>query len=116
MVLGRTEAGLRGRDAQLVKSIEGGFLALRTAVESGKDIDSAAARLDSLLEKADTRGPGGGLIAFVAALAIALREGVESALLVAALLALLRKAGRPRAAHAVPAGWVSALATVAITW
>ena len=110
------EPALRARDAQLVTSIESAFLALRAAVEGGKDIDSAAARLDSLLEKADTSGPRGGLIAFVAALAIVLREGVESALLVAALLALLRKAGRQHDANAVHAGWVSALAAGAITW
>jgi high-affinity iron transporter len=110
------EPALRARDPQLVTSIESAFLALRAAVESGKDIDSAAARLDSLLEKADTRGPRGGLIAFVAALAIVLREGVESALLVAALLALLRKAGRQHDANAVHAGWISALAAGAITW
>src|SRR2546430_6144383 len=55
-----------------------------------------AARLDALLEKADARGPGGALVAFVAALAIALREGVEAALLVAALD---RKSTRLNSSH-----------------
>src|SRR5207302_1435093 len=71
-------------------------------------LEARAARLDGLLEKADARSAGGGLVAFVGALAIALREGVEAALLVAAMLALLRKAGRERDADAVHVGWVSA--------
>jgi high-affinity iron transporter len=110
------EAGLRARDAKLVHEVETAFLALRASVQSGQDLDANAARLDALLEQADTHGPGGGLLAFVAALAIALREGIEAALLVAAMLALLRKAGREADAHAVHVGWISALAVGAGTW
>jgi high-affinity iron transporter len=55
-------------------------------------------------------------VAFVAALAIALREGVEAALLVAALLAILRKADRIHDAHAVHWGWIAALAAGGVTW
>src|SRR5438067_1930922 len=84
------EAALRARDAELVQEVEGSFLALRAAIDGRQpDLEARAARLDGLLEKADARGPGGGLVAFVAALAIALREGVEAALLVAGLLALI---------------------------
>jgi len=72
--------------------------------------------MDALLEKADAGGPGGALVAFVAALAIALREGVEAALLVAALLAILRKAGRSSDARAVHFGWAAALVGGALTW
>jgi high-affinity iron transporter len=96
--------------------VESGFLAMRAAIDAGKDVDDSAAKLDALLEKADARPPGGGLVAFIAALAIALREGMEAALLVAAMLALLRKAGRLRDAHAVHVGWVSALLAGAVTW
>src|SRR5436190_19261748 len=111
------EAGLRARDQQLVQDVESAFLALRASID-GKDaqLDAHAARLDALLEKADARGPGGGLVAFMAALVIALREGVEAALLVAAMLALLRRAGRERDAHAVHGGWIAALAAGAATW
>ncbi|MCA1827929.1 MAG: FTR1 family protein [Myxococcales bacterium] len=110
------EAVLRARDANLVTEIEGAFLALRSSIDAGRDPEPDAVRLDALLEMADVRGPGGALVAFVAALAIALREGVEAALLVAAMLALLRKAGRARDANAVHVGWLSALAAGAITW
>ncbi len=111
------EAGLRARDGQLVQEIESAFLTLRTSID-GKDgqLEAHAARLDALLEKADAREPGGGVVAFVAALAIALREGVEAALLVAAMLALLRKGGRERDARAVHGGWITALAAGAVTW
>ena len=111
------EAALRARDAELVQEVEGSFLALRAAIDGQQpDLEARAARLDGLLEKADARGPGGGLLAFVGALAIALREGVEAALLVAAMLALLRKAGREGDARAVHVGWISALLAGALTW
>ncbi|HYR20264.1 MAG TPA: FTR1 family protein [Myxococcales bacterium] len=125
------EPRLRARDPQLVSDIEREFLAVRVALDGGPgkggpggtagkggpaDPGPPAARLDALLEKADVRGPGGALVAFVAALVIALREGVEAALLVAALLALLRKAGRTGEARAVHFGWAAALAAGALTW
>ncbi len=125
------EPRLRTRDAQLVSDIEREFLAVRVALDGGPgkggpggsagkggpgDPGPPAARLDALLEKADVRGPGGALVAFLAALAIALREGVEAALLVAALLALLRKAGRTGDARAVHFGWAAALGAGALTW
>ncbi|HET7785542.1 MAG TPA: c-type cytochrome [Myxococcales bacterium] len=111
------EAGLRARDGKLVQEIEAAFLALRGSID-GKDalLEAHAARLDALLEKADAHAAGGWLVAFVAALAIALREGAEAALLVAAMLALLRKSGREGDANAVHAGWISALAAGAVTW
>ena len=110
------EAGLRARDSALVAEVETAFLALRTAIESGREVDTSVSRLDALLEKADAGPSGGALVAFVAALAIALREGVEAALLVAAMLGLLRKAGRAADAKAVHLGWISALLAGAVTW
>ena len=109
------EPALRARDAALVTDIEAEFVAVRTGLDRG-DAGAAAARLDALLAKADAQGPGGGLVAFLAALAIALREGVEAALLVAAMLALLRKSGRAGDARAVHVGWMSALGAGVVTW
>jgi high-affinity iron transporter len=110
------EAGLRAQDAALVAEVEGAFVSLRQAIDGGADVAGRAARLDSLLEKADAHRGGGAFVAFIAALAIALREGVEAALLVAAMLALLRKAGRMQDARAVHAGWILALAAGAVAW
>src|SRR5205823_6662441 len=119
------EPAMRARDGEMVAEIERQFLALRSSLDGpkeagggrgGGDTEAIVRTLDSLLERADARGPGGALVAFVAALAIALREGVEAALLVAALLAILRKAGRSRDASAVHSGWIAALALGAVTW
>ena len=94
------EAGLRARDGQLVQDVEAAFMALRSSIDlRDGQLEAHAARLDALLEKADAREPGGGVVAFVAALAIALREGVEAALLVAAMLGPLAQ-GRARARRA----------------
>jgi high-affinity iron transporter len=132
------EPALRAHDPQLVQDIEAGFLALRQAVDArgdgragapppprvGAAVSSpgpasaadAVARLDALLEKADTAPPGGGLVAFFAALAIALREGVEAALLVALLLSLLRKSDRAADSRSVHLGWSAALLAGGATW
>jgi len=110
------EPGLRATDPSLVREVESAFLALRASVESGKELEANADRLDALLERADARPAGGALVAFLAALAIALREGAEAALLIAAMLALLRKAGREDDAHAVHIGWITALLAGAATW
>lgn len=110
------EPGLRARDSALVAEVESAFLALRAAIDRGRGVDQSATRLDALLEKSDARAAGGAFVAFLGALVIALREGVEAALLVAAMLALLRKAGRESDARAVHVGWLSALAGGALTW
>jgi high-affinity iron transporter len=113
------EPSLRARDPRLVEDIEAGFLALRQAVDArgdGPSVSDAVARLDALLEKAGTAPSGGGLIAFLAALAIALREGVEAALLVALLLSLLRKSDRASDSRAVHFGWSLALVAGGATW
>ena len=109
------EPALRARDPELVREIEKEFFAVRVALDSG-DPGPPALRLDALLERADKKGAGGSVLAFVAALAITLREGVEAALLVAAMLALLRKSGRTQDAHAVHLGWTLALGAGAVTW
>jgi|GEM_PF-1493511 len=109
------EPSLRARDASAVQEIERQFTELRAAIDLG-DPAAPAARLDALLEQADARRDGGGVVAFLAALTIALREGVEAALIVAALLALLRKGGRVEEARAVHVGWVAALVLGAVTW
>jgi len=110
------EPSLRARDKQLVTDIERAFLDFRAALQDAGGVERQAARLDGLLARAGESAPGGGAIAFLAALAIALREGIEAALIVAALLAVLRKGGREREAAAVHAGLATALAAGAVTW
>src|SRR5690606_27558802 len=54
--------------------------------------------------------------AFVAALTILLREGVESVLLILLLLGLVRRTGLARDARMVHAGWSGAVAVGAVRW
>ena len=83
----------------------------------GSSPQSAIDKLDALLEQAARAGTGtSGLVAFLASLAIALREGVEAALLVGLLLALLRKSDRGSETRAVHLGWGTALLGGALTW
>jgi high-affinity iron transporter len=83
----------------------------------GSSPQSAIDKLDALLEQAARTGTGtSGLVAFLASLAIALREGVEAALLVGLLLALLRKSDRGSETRAVHLGWGTALLGGALTW
>jgi high-affinity iron transporter len=80
-------------------------------------------RIGALLEEAEERlaGPSGARVAFVGALAILLREGLEGALLVLLLLGWARRAGAETGAargdaRAVHGGWLAAVAAGALTW
>jgi high-affinity iron transporter len=57
-----------------------------------------------------------GLATFLGAFAILLREGLEALLVVIAMIAFLRKAGRPEALRYVHGGWIAALAAGLATW
>ena len=110
------EPRLRARDAQATAAVEGGFRELRAALERGEPgaVRSAQRDLDDLLA-----GLGSGrraVMPFVAALLIYLREGVEAALLVGALLAGVRRLGRDEARRYVHLGWLAALPSGVLTW
>lgn len=112
------EASLRARDSDLVAQIEREMLQLREAAASGVPVAQIERRVDrvsGLLDRAE-RGSGSDAGSFVGSLAIALREGFEAALLVAALLALVRKRGKPEHAKFVHAGWLAAIPAGLLTW
>ena len=110
------EARLRARDPRATAEVEGAFRDLRAAISRGDaaGVEGHALRLDALL----AAGPGRGrpVVPFVAAFLIYLREGLEAALLVGALLAGLRRLGRPDARRYVHAGWLAALPAGLATW
>lgn len=111
------EPQLRARDADGTLAIESAFRELRAAL-SGEDtarVQSRAEILDAgLFEIAESgRAPG---MPFVAAALIFFREGIEAALIVAALLAGLRKLGRPDASRYVHLGWLAAVPAGVLTW
>ncbi|MES0874426.1 cytochrome c/FTR1 family iron permease [Sinimarinibacterium thermocellulolyticum] len=116
------EALLSARDADLVVQIETAMSELRARIARrapAAEIDAQIAALEDLFDTAQTalgEGRADAISAFVGALTILLREGFEALLLVVAIVAFLRKAGRSEALTFVHAGWVGALAAGAATW
>jgi high-affinity iron transporter len=110
------EARLRARDPQATAAVEGTFRDLRAAISrrDAAEVEAHTRRLDGLL----AQGPGEGrpLVPFAAAFVIFLREGLEAALLVGALLAGLQRLGRPDARRYVHSGWLAALPAGLATW
>jgi high-affinity iron transporter len=115
------EASLRARDAAATQRIEEAFLQLRRTIAAGATINADAVRRDvaratMLLDGAEEHARRDKSVPFFAALAIALREGFEIALLISALLAFVRKSGHPESAPYVHYGWLLALPAGALTW
>ena len=115
------EATLRTRSAGLVRETEEGFGALRVSIDRGEDPDHVrlqGRRLAALLSRAEESGQRrqSASMAFVSSFLILLREGIEAALVVAALLALLGKLERREAKRAVHGGWIAALGAGGATW
>jgi high-affinity iron transporter len=113
------EAALRARDGALVAELESTMLALRSAAAQGvpePQLEAAVTHARELVSRAE-HGRADASTAFVGALMIALREGVEIVLLVAALLGLVRKRGQPELVKFVHAGWLLAVpAGLATFW
>ncbi|HKE01321.1 MAG TPA: cytochrome c/FTR1 family iron permease [Planctomycetota bacterium] len=116
------EAALAAISRAALADVESGFLRLRGEIRRGgppagiaraaESLDRDLARAASLLETG-SRTSG---FAFGAAALIVLREGFEAVLLLAAMVACIRKAGRPEAARLVHLGWIAALAASVATW
>jgi high-affinity iron transporter len=114
------EASLAQVDNDLMRRIEAAMVDYRNALKSAShpEIQAQASRIDAMLAQASdalstSLSPGA---SFVASLVILLREGLEAVLVVAALLAFLRRGGQSHALRYVHAGWIAALAMGALTW
>lgn len=117
------EAALRIEKPALVTGLESGFAALRQATDPEKSPTLAAttqarARILELLRSADHSAAGArsATKSFLASLIIALREGLEVALLIAALLAFLRKSGQGALSRSVHYGWIASLPAGLLTF
>ena len=118
------ETPLKAMDAELGREIEQRFKQLRRDIAEGVprgDVDRGLDALSTLLARAGHKlddkdaAPSFAATMFSSA-GIALREGVEAALLIAALLAVVGRAGTPERKRWVHAGWISAAVAGAITW
>lgn len=112
------EAAIASQAPQDVRPLEIEFNAIRGEVGSGSKGGALAARLDGFqvdvdaaLERVEGRASGSFAPAFAASLLTIVREGVEVILLIAMLLALVAKAGRPDALRSIR--WGIGLAAVA---
>lgn len=116
------EAALDNVDRPLRNEIEREMMALRSSIGAGEPIEQVTAqveRIDALLETADDTLSSGGLsptAAFVSALLILLREGLEAILVLSAMIAFTVKTGRRDALRYLHAGWIGAVVLGGITW
>lgn len=113
------EPKLRSRDPELVERMEKTFLQARLAAESGSPhLQDEGRELVSILDQA-RRGTGNAadLVSTMwLTLLIMLREGFEATIIVAALLAALKKMKATEHVRVVQAGWMSALVVGAISY
>ena len=116
------ETVLAMRDAGLMTRVEQGMAGFRQAIGNGESEAQLRERLvgiDSLLGDAEAAlapEAESGIVTFLGAFAILLREGLEALLVVIAMIAFLRRADRTDALRYVHGGWVAALVAGAVTW
>ena len=115
------EGLLRLQSSDLVTDIEERFLALRELTRQGASPSEFGAAADQLLVRLDAvenrvAGRASARAAFVAALIVIVREGVESALLVMLLFGLVARAGQVTDRRVVHAGWIAAVTVGVVAW
>ncbi len=115
------EPDLRATQPEKIPEIEKMFLMTRKALK-GSDFAQALPLLTQLndelikVQKDFGSKPSSPTFAFFNSLAIILREGLEAALIVAAILALLRLSGQHGAMVYVHLGWIGAIGASVLTW
>ena len=118
------ENNLRAKNETLVRELEAKFLQLRQLTKQPpfdipaieKTIQAIRAQLKEATLLLTTDGKGAFLEAFLGVLSVTLREGFETTLLVAFLLAFLRKSGHRKQTYLVHIGWVAAVALGVLTY
>ena len=124
-LLGFEPAGmaLRAHDPQLVSDVETAFMTLRQDLREGADVPVIKRQLAviyGLLDEAEQRQATSAstpAVAFFASASIIVREGLEAVLIIAAILAFLRKSDAPASTRRrVHVGWIAALVAGGLTW
>lgn len=118
------EPAIRAADASLAAKIEERYGALRAKLESSSSDAEISSGIDSFVSDlaraealtVDRSATRGFVATALSSGGIVLREGVEAALLIAALLGLARQAGLEDKKRYVHFGWASALALGLLTW
>jgi high-affinity iron transporter len=116
------EASLANVDGELMRAIESDMIAFRAQLKPGTaaaEIERRAAAIETQLARARTLLGGAGLsptATFTSSFLILLREGLEAIIVLAAIIAFVKKAGRRDALPYVHAGWIGAFVLGALTW
>lgn len=113
---------LSARDGELMTKIETAMIEFRSAIATGAPVNHVGAKAETInamltdAEAALSPEFSSGTSAFLGALAILLREGIEALLIVVAMIAFLKKAERPQYLRYVHGGWITALLAGVATW
>ncbi|MEA1673747.1 FTR1 family protein [Nitrospirillum sp. BR 11163] len=113
---------LKARDGGLMTRVESAMGAFRGVISQGRPADEVRAQAQAITgllteaEHALSPAAASDASTFVGAFTILLREGLEALLIVVAMIAFLRKAGRADVLRHVHLGWTTALAAGLATW
>lgn len=116
------ESSLDNIDPALRTEIERQMMDLRNAIAEGVPnaaLEEKVASVEALLDAAEAKLGGGDLsptTAFVTSLLILLREGLEAILVLAGIIAFVKKTGRQDVMPYIHAGWIAAVALGGVTW
>jgi len=118
-----SEPTLIAKDAAFGRALENQFTQLRNAIKQGESVEEVQKRhleIEVKLDQADeifARDDSfSGYYAFANSALIILREGLEAALILAAILAMLRVMGATDVIRYIHLGWILALVAGGLTW
>jgi len=117
------EPALFAKDISFGRNLEGQFTQFRNAIKQGVpaeeiqrrhlDIEAKLDEASEILARDDSLS---GYYSFTNSALIILREGLEAALIIAAILAMLRVMGATQAIRYIHLGWILALIAGCLTW
>jgi high-affinity iron transporter len=116
------EAALGARNGELLATIELSMGEFRAMIAAGQPVDEVRAKVETIdglfadVEATLASDDECAVSAFLGALTILVREGLEALLIVVAMLAFLRKAERRELERPVHYGWAGALVAGGLTW
>ncbi len=115
------EGSLDNADGVLRQKIELEMMALRASIGAGKPVEEVSKQvqdIEALLDDAEEALSGdlSATTAFISALLILLREGLEAILVLAAIISFVVKTGRRDALRYIHYGWMAAVALGILTW
>lgn len=117
------EPALFAKDAALGRSLEAQFTQFRNSIRQGvsaeeiqKQHGEIEAKLDQAAQMLASSDDFSGYYAFLNSALIILREGLEAALILAAIIAMLRVMGAKESIRYIHLGWILAIAAGFLTW